>query len=261
MPARDALQITRVILLIAVALTAAMGGSARAADGTALVIRAGKIIPVVGEPIVDGAILVRDGKVAAVGSDIAVPAGATVLDARNGVVIPGLVAALTTLAESGRDTRESVTPEVRIADGLDLYGDWRLPLSGGVTTVYLSPPSRRLVPGRGAVAKLGDGSPSARVLSDPAALRIVLGEWPKRPPDLWDPPMPPTTDVPSAPPEKQVPTTRAGEMAALREAFKEVLGPETSVRVKADRAEDIRNALALGDMACFWKGLAVRTTA
>jgi imidazolonepropionase-like amidohydrolase len=150
-----------------------------------------------------------------------------------------------------------------MADALDVYAEFRRPLSGGVTTVYVSPPHGRLMPGQGAVAKLGRGAPSASVLADPCALLVVLGEWPKNPPLLWHPPLPPTPDEPSAPPEKQLPTTRMGELALLRRTFSDVgsgkltgfraepvkaaLKGELQVRVKADRAEDIRNALALGE--------------
>lgn len=241
---------------------------AHADDAAPLVIKAGTILPVAGPPIAPGMILIRDGKIEAVGATVSIPENARVVEVAQGVVVPGLVAAFTTLAEPERDTEESVTPELRVADGLDVYGRWRRVLSGGVTSVYLSPPSRRLIPGRGAVAKLSDGSPSARVLKDPAALRIVLGEWPKNPPILWKPPLPPTTEVPFVAPEKQRPTTRAGELALLRELFAQARSAEPQkeglpdrklevlraavrgeigVRVKAERAEDIRNALALGD--------------
>ncbi|MFQ6097426.1 MAG: amidohydrolase family protein [Armatimonadota bacterium] len=250
------------------ALACALCGPGRAQDAAPLLVKAAEIIPVAGDPIAPGEVLVRNGKIAAVGSNVEAPGNATVIEAGEGVVIPGLVAALTTLAEPGRDTRESVTPELRMADGLDLYGDWRSVLSGGVTTVYLSPPSRRLMPGRGAVAKLSDGAPSARLLKDPAALRIVLGQWPKHPPLIWKPPLPPTAETPSVPPERQLPTTRMGEMMLLRrvleqarsaagagddragpraEALAAALRGDAFVRARADRAEDIRNALALAE--------------
>ncbi len=240
--------------LLSLVLVAMLATGAIAQDA-ALVVKAGKIIPLAGAPISPGQILVRDGKIAEIGATVTVPDGAQVIDAPDAVVIPGLVAAFTTLAERDRNSKESVTPETRMADGLDLFGDWREPLSGGVTTIYLSPPDRRLVPGQGAVAKLGSGGPSARVLSGTPTLRIVLGEWPKNPPKLWDPPLPPTPDNPSAPPESQLPTTRMGEIKLLREVFREAadatiaaaLNGESLVRVKADRTEDIRNALALAE--------------
>jgi len=246
-------------VLMALALPVCLAG---AQDGASLVVKAGKVITMSGPPLAPGMVLVRDGKIAAIGPTVDVPEGAQVIDATEGVVLPGLVAACTTLAETERDTEESVTPELRMADALDVYAEFRRPLSGGVTTAYLSPPHGRLMPGQGAVAKLGRGEPSASVLADPCALLVVLGEWPKNPPLLWHPPLPPTPDEPSAPPEKQLPTTRMGELALLRRTFADVrsgkltgfraepvkaaLDGELQVRVKADRAEDIRNALALG---------------
>jgi len=253
---------------VAALLVCALAGLAHADEAAPLVIKAGRIVPVAVAPIAPGMVLIRDGKIEAVGATVNIPDGARIIDVAQGVVIPGLVAAFTTLAEPERNTEESVTPELRVADELDVYGRWRRILSGGATTVYLSPPTGRLIPGRGAVAKLSDGAPSARVLKDPAALRIVLGEWPKNPPMLWHPPLPPTTEAPFVAPERQSPTTRAGELALLRQLFGQArsTGPqkgglperklevlraavrgEIVVRVKAERAEDIRNALALAD--------------
>jgi imidazolonepropionase-like amidohydrolase len=45
-----------------------------------------------GGEIARGTVLVRDGKIAAVGANVAIPAGAQVVDAQGGVVTPGLVA-------------------------------------------------------------------------------------------------------------------------------------------------------------------------
>jgi len=248
---------SRMLLGLLAALCAAAPVPAQ--GETPIVVRAAKVITVSGKAIEPGAILIRGSKVEAVGRKVDAPEGATVIDMPNGVIIPGLVAAFTTLAEGSRDTDLSATPELDVSDGFDTYADWRSPLSGGVTTVYLSPPGGRLVPGRGAVAKLGEGSPSARVLPTVAPLRIVLGEWPKNPPAEWEPPLPPTADNPSSPPEKQLPTTRSGETAFLRKLFsgqcdesndpavQAALQGKTAVRVRADRLEDIRNALELAD--------------
>ena len=47
--------------------------------------------------IADGTLVIRDGKIAAVGAHAAIPAGARVIDAKGGVVTPGLFAASTDL--------------------------------------------------------------------------------------------------------------------------------------------------------------------
>src|SRR3546814_1519390 len=44
-----------------------------------------------------GTIVIRDGRIAAIGPDIAVPAGARVMDGRGGTVTPGLIQADSTL--------------------------------------------------------------------------------------------------------------------------------------------------------------------
>jgi imidazolonepropionase-like amidohydrolase len=49
------------------------------------------IVPVVGPRITNGTVVIRDGKIAAVGTGIAVPAGAQVIDARGMFVYPGMI--------------------------------------------------------------------------------------------------------------------------------------------------------------------------
>ena len=49
-----------------------------------------KVVPVEGEEF-EGTILVRDGRIAELGADVAVPEGATVLDVEGAQVTPGLV--------------------------------------------------------------------------------------------------------------------------------------------------------------------------
>src|SRR5437870_4456771 len=90
-----------------------------------------------GPPIVNGVLVVRDGKVVAVGprSKIVIPADAEVHDLGPAVLIPGLVVAETTLGERGRDDDRALTPEFRAIDGFDFYADYSPYLSGGVTTV------------------------------------------------------------------------------------------------------------------------------
>ena len=182
-------------------------------------IKAGIIIPVTSPPIENGVVLIRGGKIEAVGKEVQIPQGAEIIDATDKVVIPGLIDAFTTLAEKARDDEESVTPAIRAKDAFDFFADYRRMLAGGVTTVYISPGQRRLISGLGAVVKLAGDSVSQRVLTDAAALRITLGELPKRPPEIFKPPIPPGPNAPILPVEKQLPTTRMAELALLRQLF------------------------------------------
>ncbi|HEY8572806.1 amidohydrolase family protein [Phenylobacterium sp.] len=76
-------------LMMAVAVWAMAGAAAAqtVAITNARVLTAGP-----GGEIARGTVVIRDGKIAAVGANVAIPQGAQVVDARGGVVTPGLVA-------------------------------------------------------------------------------------------------------------------------------------------------------------------------
>ena len=59
-----------------------------------------KIFTLAGSPIEDGTLVIRDGKIAAVGSSVEVPAGAQVIDAKGLQVYPGLFDAITQMGLS-----------------------------------------------------------------------------------------------------------------------------------------------------------------
>ncbi len=58
------------------------------------VIKAAHIWPVSGDPIENGVIIIRDGAIDALGAGLAIPEGAEVIDAGDGVVTPGLIDAM-----------------------------------------------------------------------------------------------------------------------------------------------------------------------
>ena len=62
-----------------------------------IAITGGKVHPVSGPVIENGTVLVRDGKIVAVGSNIAIPADAQRIDAKGKWVTPGIVNATTSL--------------------------------------------------------------------------------------------------------------------------------------------------------------------
>src|SRR5258708_4430318 len=56
-----------------------------------LALKGGKIIPVGQPPIEGGVILIREGKIQAVGKDIAIPSDYRVIDVSGKVVLPGFI--------------------------------------------------------------------------------------------------------------------------------------------------------------------------
>ena len=257
------------VTVISVLIAALLVPSVTAEEVSVVAVKAGTIYPVSSAPIQDGIVLIRDGKIEAVGKDLTIPEGAEVIDATDKVVIPGLIDAFTTLAEPSRDDEESVTPDIRAVDAFNFYGEYRRMLAGGVTTVYISPGQRRLVSGVGSVVKLAGDSVAKRRLKDSSALRITIGELPKNPPALWNPPVPPDPCHPMVPQEKQLPTTRMGELAVLRNVFGQaqqylndrprkidwkmesllpVLTRKLPVRINCHNAQDIRSAILFSEV-------------
>lgn len=148
----------------------------------ALAITNATVHPVSG-PAVEGAtVLVRDGRIAAVGRDVDVPAGARTIDGTGRVVTPGLFETGTSLGliEVGAvgDTRDMsvsgddpITAAFDVTDGLNPQSTL-IPVNrlGGVTTA-LSAPSGGIISGQAAVIDLLTGSPGA-MLAEPRAAMV-----------------------------------------------------------------------------------------
>ena len=133
-----------------------------------------------------GTILIKGGKITAVGANITVPAGATIIDATGRVVTPGLIDAHSHTAVEGgvNECTNIVTAEVRVADVLDprdvsLYRQ----LAGGVTSANVLHGSCNSIGGQNATIKLRYGAASGDDMlfkGAPPGIKFALGENPKR---------------------------------------------------------------------------------
>ncbi len=83
----------------------------RLSDGTVLLLKGGRVVDETGDRIAD--VLVRDGLIAEVGPGLDAPAGATVLDASDAVVAPGLVDIQVHFREPGREDSETIETGAR----------------------------------------------------------------------------------------------------------------------------------------------------
>jgi imidazolonepropionase-like amidohydrolase len=233
-----------------------------------VVLRGATVIPVDGPAIPNGMVVMLGGKITAVGgANVAVPAGATVVDVRGKYVMPGLVDAMTSLGLGATDLNEGsdpVTPQLRVFEAFNPFGNFgsgnpgplRMTelLSGGVTTMYIATADAALVGGQGAVVKTAGDNLAAMAVREPAAMDITLGEPPKK----------------AANARQRDPATRMAEMAMLRqalvraqeyernravnpnlardlgmEALGRLLRREIPARIQANTPGDIRNAAAL----------------
>lgn len=143
-----------------------------------LAIRNARILIGDGRIIERGTIIVRRGRVAAIGADVKVPLFARRVDAAGKTVSPGLIDAYSALGMTLGRAR-SADPTARAFDAFDRYAAdaCRDALAGGVTTVYLAPRSAVGVTGVGTVIQLvGTGSgPVGQALADDVGLHIDLG--------------------------------------------------------------------------------------
>lgn len=121
-----------------------------------------RIIPIVGQPIEQGILLVQNGKITAVGDARAVrlSSDVVIIDAKGKVIMPGLVDTHSHIGEgSGADGSTPIQPDVRLLDGLNVRSSsLQRAQSGGITTVNVMPGSGHLDSGQTLYIKLRDGA-------------------------------------------------------------------------------------------------------
>ncbi|GAA4970186.1 amidohydrolase family protein [Algibacter aquimarinus] len=108
------------------------------------------IYPINGNPIENGTLLVQNGKIIAVGSNVNIPQNAIVNDVSGKVIMPGLIDTHSHLGNgSGGDRSGALHPEVRLLDALNpMAVDLMKARSGGITTLNIMPGSGHLMSGQ-----------------------------------------------------------------------------------------------------------------
>ncbi len=152
--------------LLAVALPALPAATPAAAQDDPHVFRGARLLPITGEPIDDGVLIVQSGRITEVGGpDTRTPRGAVEHDVSGKVLMPGLVDTHSHVGSvSGGDRSSPLHPDVRNLDSIDVAADsiWRA-RSGGITTLNIMSGSGHLMSGQTAYVKLRDG---ARTIED-----------------------------------------------------------------------------------------------
>jgi len=166
----------RLLLLpVAIGLT----HSASAQTDQAILVRGATIHTAAGAPIPNGAVLVRDGKIAAVGSNVTAPAGARIIEAAGKVVIPGMIDNHSHIGARPTDLNDTpmlIGPQHRFIDALDWNDpDFADAVSGGVTTIVTGPGSGENVSGMAAVIKTFGTDYTKRMLLEKGGMKFAMG--------------------------------------------------------------------------------------
>lgn len=146
-----------------------------------------------GQDLPEATVLVREGRIAAVGKDVSVPAGVPVIDGRGKWVTPGIVdmhshmgamsTPSTTLTELTSEVSAPLTPEVWVEHSIRVDdASFARAREAGVTVVQVLPGSANVIGGRSVILK---NVPSATVEGmklpgAPQGLKMACGENPWR---------------------------------------------------------------------------------
>lgn len=185
-----------------------------------IVIKGGEIHTMDGKVIKAGIILIREGKIAEIGEGIPIPEEAEVIQADGFILYPGFIAPAYLSASEDIKNFESFSPDATALDRFDFYGDYTRYLGGGVTSVYVSTARNRLISGKGAVVKLGNGKRESTVVKKEASLTVNFGTSPLLPPMVDIFPAPINPENPIIPSRRQFPSSILGAFWVLNELFR-----------------------------------------
>lgn len=256
-----------------------LGSSAEApAAPKAILLTGAKILTQTDAGAFVGSVLVKDGKIAAIGPSVKAPADAQVIDLAGFTLTPGLIDARSSLWLSPDHAREfGREGSLQITEAIDPYSeDWREAVRQGVATVYVQP--RGSLAGFGAVLKAAPaGSAEELIVKADAALAASLYTGAGAPAPAAAPPLnlpfnlPPGIQLPQQQPAapagsnsltryaqfellkrfaegiKSYADSKPSKKDPLKEKHAKLLTKELPLRLEAHLDDDLKNALKLAD--------------
>ena len=153
--------------------------AAATAQAQTIAITGGTVYPVSGPKIEHGTVVVRDGKIVAVGANVSVPAGAQTIDATGKWVTPGLINAATQMgveevqavsntSDQSASGERGVAASFRVVDGFNPHSMMIQPARNeGVTSVVVVPQGGGVIFGQ---AGFVDLAPSDMIVRSSAAM-------------------------------------------------------------------------------------------
>src|SRR5678816_3081707 len=220
------------LVLFLIVLTGSVAQAQRTTSPETL-IRNATVLTITHGTLQNTDVLLRDGKIAAIGKNLNASANARVLGGTGRYVMPGIIDCHShSMLDTINEGTLSVTSMVRTADVLnttdvDLYRE----LAGGVTTLNLLHGSANPIGGLNTVVKIKYGRPASEFLFPGAmpGIKFALGENVKR------------SSTPNQPGvQRRYPNTRMGVEETIRDAFTRARDYKTTwdeYRAKASQGE------------------------
>mgnify|MGYP002623759714 CR=1 FL=1 len=148
---------------------------ARDTDSSVLAVRAARVHDGTGRVLRDGVVVIQDGRIKAVGEELAIPYGATVYEVDGGVATPGFVDAFSHLGLAGEGTTvPQGQPGQRLHEAILPDDPMFSPaVAAGITTLLVAGKDGGLVSGRMAAVKTGADGRDGLVLREIAGQRMV----------------------------------------------------------------------------------------
>lgn len=203
----------------------------------------GRVVTGLGDEFDGGAVLVSDGRITAVGTDVAIPDDARIVDADGAWVLPGFIdphshigaheEANGSAGFDGSEVSSPVTAGVRAIDAINIEDmAFRDALAGGVTAVVVKPGSGNPIGGQSVAIKTAGGrSVDEQVIRAALGMKSALGENPKQ----------------AYGERKQLPSTRLGIALVIRQALMDAR--DYAARRDRARADGAPFAVDLGKQA------------
>ncbi|MEA2762565.1 MAG: hypothetical protein QOD47_1849 [Gemmatimonadaceae bacterium] len=173
---------SRIIVLVAVAVAATSPVAAQT-----IAITGGKVYPVSGPPIEGGTVVIVNGRITAVGKNVAIPAGAQRVDATGKIVTPGFVNSSTQLGVQEvaqvSDTRDmtargkdNIAAAFTVWDGLNPNSVMMAPARKEGITSFIVMPTGGLVSGQAALLDVVPGTTTDMIIRAPVAMIAEIGD-------------------------------------------------------------------------------------
>src|ERR671920_2522086 len=147
-------------LLLPLFALACAAAPARAQEQRAVAYTGATVINADGRQVADGVLVVRGGKIVAIGprSSTQAPAGAQVVDLTGKVIMPGIVDSHSHIGGgAGADGSAPIQPDVRLLDAVNVrHTSIQRAQAGGITTANVMPGSGHLLSGQTLYLKVRD---------------------------------------------------------------------------------------------------------